>query len=130
MIAVDTNILVRLLIADDPAQLRRAQRLLQGEDTYWVPVTVLLELAWVLQKKDWERATLAQKMRELLAAPNMRPQHPEAVYRALDWYAKGTDFADALHVALSGTATELKTFDEGLVKKAAALAFSPPIALA
>ncbi|MGQ0750608.1 MAG: type II toxin-antitoxin system VapC family toxin [Betaproteobacteria bacterium] len=130
MIAVDTNILVRLLIADDSAQFKRAQQLVQGEDTYWVPVTVLLELVWVLQTKGWEREPLATRLRELMAAPNLRPQHPEAVYRAIDCYAKGADFADALHVTLSAPADEFKTFDAALAKKAAALALSPPVTLA
>jgi len=130
VIAVDTNILVRLLIADDLAQFKRARRLLEGDDTYWVPVTVLLELVWVLQTKGWERGPLAAKLRELMAAPNVRPQHPEAVYRAIDCYAKGIDFADALHVALSTPADEFKTFDASLAKKASALALSPSVTLA
>lgn len=130
MIALDTNILARFLTADDPVHGPRAKRLLEGDDLYWLPVTVLLELAWVLQSNGWERAVLADKLRELVSARNVRAQHPEAVYRALEWFAQGADFADALHVALSGQADEFKTFDEGLAKKAAALALSPPVTLA
>lgn len=83
MIALDTNILVRLLIADDPAQSIRAKCLLEGNDVYFVPVTVLLELAWVLKTQRWERATLAEKLGDLVHLRNLRVQHPVAVSRAL-----------------------------------------------
>lgn len=130
MIALDTNILARFLTADDPVQGPRAKRLLEGNDTYWLPITVLLELAWVLQSKGWGRAVLAGKLRELVSVRNMRMQHPEAVYRALDWFAKGMDLADALHVALSAQADEFRTFDERLARKAVALELAPPVTLA
>ena len=127
MIALDTNVLVRLLTADDAAQARRAKALLLENHDYWIPVTVLLDLGWVLQSQGWARARLAQALRDLLSTANIKPQHPEAVYRALQWYGKGADLADALHVALSAPANEFLSFDEPLQKKAAALALSPTV---
>jgi len=128
VIALDTNILVRLLTADDAAQARRAKDLLLQSRDYWIPVTVLLELGWVLQSQGWERARVAQTLRELLSTANIKPQHPDAVYRALQWHRDGVDLADALHVALSATASEFLSFDEALQKKAAALGLSPAVA--
>lgn len=48
MIAVDTNVLVRLLTADDPKQLAAARSLF-ASDPIWVAKTVLLETGWVLR---------------------------------------------------------------------------------
>jgi predicted nucleic-acid-binding protein len=43
------------------------------------------------------------------------------VAQALDWYAAGMDFADALHLASSQTADQFVTFDRKLAAKAAKL---------
>lgn len=51
MIAIDTNVLVRLLVADDPAQSSRARALLETQDV-WIGPTVLLEAAWVLDAAE------------------------------------------------------------------------------
>jgi predicted nucleic-acid-binding protein len=48
VIAVDTNVIVRLVANDDPAQSPRAARLFAREDVY-VPKTVVLETEWVLR---------------------------------------------------------------------------------
>jgi predicted nucleic-acid-binding protein len=48
MIAVDTNVLVRLLTEDDPDQAKRAARLF-GENEIFIPKTVMLETEWVLR---------------------------------------------------------------------------------
>ena len=59
MIALDTNILARYLLDDEPAQARTARRLLaDAKAEYWIPVTVVLELAWVLRKADAPRRAL------------------------------------------------------------------------
>ena len=129
MIALDTNILVRFLTADDPVQSARARALLLRDREYFVAVTVLLELGWVLQSMGWERAQLAPCLRALLALDNVRTQHPEAMALALGWFEQGLDLADALHLALSATATEFVTFDTRLQKKAAALRLSPAVAV-
>jgi predicted nucleic-acid-binding protein len=53
MASLDTNILVRYLFEDDPQQLAAAKRLLRAAiragETLFVPITVLLELEWVLR---------------------------------------------------------------------------------
>jgi len=48
MIAVDTNLLVRLLTSDDPDQARRAARIMESDDIF-IPKTVMLETEWVLR---------------------------------------------------------------------------------
>ncbi len=128
MIALDTNILARYLLDDEPAQARTARRLLADAKTeYWIPISVMLELAWVLRKSDSPRAIVIGKLRELLSLRNVRPQNADLVFQALRWAAEGMDLADALHLVLSGKAEWFATFDEALVKQARKLGVQPPV---
>lgn len=128
MIALDTNVLARYLLDDDPAQARAARRLLADVDAeYWVAVTVVLELAWVLRKSDAPRAVVMGRLRDLLSLRNVRAQNADLVFQALRWAAEGMDLADALHLVLSGKAERFVTFDENLVKQARKLGLQPPV---
>ena len=128
MIALDTNILSRYLLDDEPAQARAARRLLaDAKAEYWIPVTVVLELAWVLRKSDAPRAVIMDRLRDLLSLRNVRAQNADLVFQALRWAAQGMDLADALHLVLSGKADRFATFDETLVKQARKLGVQPPV---
>ena len=130
MIALDTNILARYLLGDEPAQARTARRLLaDAEAEYWVPVTVVLELAWVLRKAAAPRKVVMERLRDLLSLRNVRPQNGDLVFQALRWAAEGMDLADALHLVLSGKADRFATFDEELVKQARRLGVQPPVSV-
>jgi hypothetical protein len=48
-VALDTNVLVRLLVNDDPAQAEQAATLIDASAACFVPITVALELEWVLR---------------------------------------------------------------------------------
>lgn len=126
MIALDTNILARYLLDDEPAQARTARRLLaDARAEYWIPVTVVLELAWVLRKSDAPRAVVMSRLRDLLSLHNVRAQNADLVHQALRWSAEGMDLADALHIVLSGKAERLATFDEALIKQARKMGVRP-----
>ena len=128
MIALDTNILARYLLDDEPAQARAARRLLaDAKAEYWIPVTVVLELAWVLRKADAPRSVIMERLRDLLSLRNVRAQNADLVFHALRWAAQGMDLADALHLVLSGKAEWFATFDEALVKQARKLGVQPPV---
>ena len=128
MIALDTNILARYLLDDEPAQARAARRLLADAGAeYWIPVTVVLELAWVLRKSAAPRAVIIGRLRDLLSFRNVRAQNAELVGQALRWAGQGMDLADALHLVLSGKAERFATFDEVLVKQARKLGVQPPV---
>jgi len=128
LIALDTNILARYLLDDEPAQTRAARRLLaDAKAEYWIPVTVVLELAWVLRKSDAPRAVVRGRLRDLLSLRNVRAQNADLVFQALRWSAQGMDLADALHLVLSGKAERFATFDESLVKQARKLGVQPPV---
>jgi predicted nucleic-acid-binding protein len=128
LIALDTNILARYLLDDEPAQTRAARRLLaDAKAEYWIPVTVVLELAWVLRKGDAPRRVVMERLRDLLSLRNVRVQNGDLVFQALRWTAQGMDLADALHLVLSGKAERFATFDEALVKQARKLGVQPPV---
>ncbi|MGQ0651172.1 MAG: type II toxin-antitoxin system VapC family toxin [Betaproteobacteria bacterium] len=121
MIALDTNVVVRLLVDDDPGQTRRARRLVESRKALIVP-SVLLETEWVLRGAyRIERATIAASVRKLLGLPNVMSSHSQAIAQALDWFEKGLDFADALHVSLAEEAEQFATFDARLAKRATAI---------
>ena len=128
MIALDTNILARYLLDDEPAQARAAHRLLADTKAeYWIPVTVVLELAWVLRKSDAPRSVVMERLRDLLSLRNVRVQNADLVFQALSWAAQGMDLADALHLVLSGKAERFATFDAALVRQARKLGVQPPV---
>jgi predicted nucleic acid-binding protein len=79
---------------------------------------VVLELAWVLRSSGLGRPAIAAAVQRLLALPRMRFQSSDALAAAARWTEAGMDFADALHLALSGKAERFATFDEALVKQA------------
>lgn len=70
MIALDTNVVVRLLVDDDPIQTRRARKLLETRSALVLP-TVLLETEWVLRGAyGIGRPAIAGSIRKLLGVPN------------------------------------------------------------
>ena len=127
MIALDTNVLVRIVIDDDPAQSRKARAMLDRESGY-VPVTVLLESEWVLRGAyGLAPAKVLAIFERLLRVRGIDVEEPARVRRALAWYAQGMDLADALHVAGASTATSFATFDRKLARRAAKLRVAPPV---
>jgi predicted nucleic-acid-binding protein len=68
--ALDTNVLVRALVQDDAAQGRRAQACLSAQPVY-VPVTVILELEWVLRSRyGYSPKAIADAMEKLAILEN------------------------------------------------------------
>jgi len=117
MIAFDTSLLVRAAANDSPAQVAVVRQLL-ALNTVFIPRTVLLETEWVLRASYRKtRAQISQFFMELLETENTVIENHEAVASALDWYLLGADFADALHLAICGSAI-LHTFDQKFCKAA------------
>ena len=124
MPALDTNILVRYIVQDDSAQLAAAQRLIRKcvaeQMTLFVPVTVTLELEWVLRSSfEFTKAETVGAMSDLFSAAELSFESERALEVALDLYrSKTSDFADCVHIALAAQAGEppLWTFDKGAAK--------------
>lgn len=118
MIAVDTNVVIRLLTGDDPAQLERARRLFETEAVF-LPKTVVLETEWVLRSLyRLAPREIARALSALVALPQVRSEDAATIIEALEWLRQGLDFADALHLASSRMAERFATFDRALVRRA------------
>ena len=118
MVTFDTNLWVRYLTNDDPVQARRALALLEKSDVVFLPKTVLLELEWVLRAAyKIEAAVIHRSLLQILGLPMVTVESAGQVAAALDFYGRGFDFADALHLAASEGTEALYTFDERFIRK-------------
>ena len=124
MPALDTNVLLRYIVQDDAAQLAAAKRLITrvlGEgSTLFVPVTVVLELEWVLRSSfGFAKDDVLLTLSSLFSAAELSFESEQALEVALHLFREGSaDFADCLHVALAAQAGEqpLWTFDKGAAR--------------
>lgn len=127
MIAADTNILVRYLVEDDVAQTDRAEAVLR-DGAVFLPKTVLLETGWVLRTSyRFDRNAISAGLTGLLGLPGVKVEDASAIARALDWYRRGLDFADALHLASNREADAFATFDRELRRRAGRLSGMPAV---
>jgi predicted nucleic-acid-binding protein len=119
VIAVDTNIIVRLLTGDDPSQMALAREIFTAAEVF-IPETVLLETEWVLRYAyDLSPATIQKGLLRLFGLPNVVLRDARALSQALEGYRSGMDFADALHLATCSHCSEFFTFDKKFVRAAA-----------
>lgn len=102
MLALDTNILVRLVTNDDPAQAQRVQEALDGElaagHECMVGQIVLCELMWVLGRLyGYSLAQCQQTLAGLLAFAGLRFESMPVILAAFKaWQEQGGDWADHL----------------------------------
>jgi len=128
MIAVDTNIAVRFLTADDPSQARKSRTLFR-EHEVWLSRTVILELEWVLRGAyKLDRTTINKGLASLIHMDGVVVEDHAVVAEALNQHASGWDFADALHVLACPPETQVfYSFDKRLARnKIAALKMKTP----
>ena len=129
MTAIDTNVLVRVITRDDAHQFAAAVKVMKSHHL-WVSKTVLLETAWVLQHAyGLGREVVLDALRRVAGYQNLAVEDEVSVTRALGWFEKGMDFADALHLASSGDADEFVTFDRKLAAHAADMDGAVPLRL-
>jgi predicted nucleic-acid-binding protein len=95
-VAVDTNILVRAIVRDDPRQGEIAARTLRRAEILAVGTSCLCEFVWVLRRVyKFTPAATAAAIRELLQAANVEANRP-AVEAGLAMLDAGGDFADGV----------------------------------
>jgi predicted nucleic-acid-binding protein len=117
VIAIDTNVVVRIVAADDRVQLAKALRLI-SEHAVYVGPTVLLECEWVLKSAYMlDRPAIERSLRAFVGLANVHTYDDVGVTKALDLFAAGVDLADALHLGLTGTSEVFATFDSALRKR-------------
>lgn len=119
MIAIDTNILVRHLTEDDPAQLKRVHSLFKThpkEGDIFISLIVLIELNWVLEScYQWSRQKFCDAVGDILRCNQFTTERPSIVKIAISRYRKNQDFSDALigQLAIS-RGIRVYTFDKAL----------------
>lgn len=125
MIGLDTNVLVRYIMQDDPRQSAKASRLIEGltaEEPGFIPLVALVELVWVLSSAyGLDRQQVSSALDLLLRSKEMVLDRADQVLQAQRRFkAGGADFADCLIERIAhdaGCATTM-TFDVAAVKSA------------
>lgn len=118
-IAVDTNVLVRAVVGDDPRQASVAAKVLTDAELIAVALPCLCEFVWVLRRVyGFQSAAAATAIRALLAAANVEMNRP-AVEAGVSLLEAGGDFADGV-IAYEGSWLGGETF-VSFDKKAVAL---------
>jgi len=115
--AIDTNIIVRLLVRDNVEQYTASRRLFESGEIF-IPDTVILETEWVLRfAYEFKPEIICESLRKLFGLPNVRLSNALLVAQAIRWHEDGLDFADAFHLSLSQNQATLKTFDAQFIKR-------------
>ncbi len=125
MAGFDTNVIVRVLVGDDPTQTRKAEQAFSehaATDGVFVSLVVLAEVTWVLEAAySWDRATIHRQVSLLVRTKGVVVEELELVQTALDEYIAGkAGLADYLILgkARTGPGRSLVTFDRKLARTA------------
>jgi len=115
---LDTNVIVRLLVGDDPLQTPIAeQAFLSAIDNggVYLPDVVLAEVAWVLRGYALDRDIRFQLLERLVRTRGVVVDDIDAVITALEQFRLGGDLADQLILARATSAGALPvlSFDKG-----------------
>ena len=116
MIGLDSNVLVRYIVQDDPEQAIAASRLIEGRCTERSPghvnLVVLVELVWVLTRAyGYGRTDIARVVLQLLRTTELDIEDSDAVWAALRQFETGAaDFADYLIARRNGEAGCERTY--------------------
>ena len=126
MIGLDTNVLARYVMQDDPRQSTRATRLIEAlsaDEPGFVPVVALVELVWVLSGSySLDRSQVATVLDTLLRSKELVVDRADLVSQALSRFSAGpADFSDVLieRIAHAAGCTATVSFDAAAVKSAA-----------
>lgn len=102
MIGLDTNVLVRYITQDEPAQAALASDLIENrlsiDNPGFVSAVALVELAWVLESGyACDRATVSKVLDRILRARQLIVENAEVTWRAMRAFTAGrADFADCM----------------------------------
>jgi predicted nucleic-acid-binding protein len=125
MTGLDTNVLVRYLVQDDPEQSAAAGKLFEtftAEAPGFVSAIAMVELVWVLQScYEASRHDIQGVMEDLLRTREIAVERAELIWQSLRSFTKGNaDFADCM-IERCGHAAGCDhtiTFDQNAAKSA------------
>jgi predicted nucleic-acid-binding protein len=119
MIGLDTNVVVRYLVQDDPTQARHATRLIEActsDEPGFISIVALAEITWVLKVAyGASRDEIANVIENLLQTETLGVQLADVAWKALSVYRKGSaDFADCLieRIGAANDCDATYTFDQ------------------
>ena len=125
MIGLDTNVLVRYIMQDDPKQSPKASRLVESmtsQEPGFISIVSVIELVWVLSSSyELTRAQVASTLELLLRSEELVLDRADKVASALRVFQSGNaDFADCLIERISSSAgcSATMTFDVGASRNA------------
>jgi predicted nucleic-acid-binding protein len=134
MIALDTNVIARFYVddpADPQAALQRplARKLFEEAGALFVPLSVVLELEWVLRAfYEFPAPQFAKVVMHLAGLPHVTLESSPNVLSALKHHLAGLDFVDALHLRASASCEALASFDDRkFARRAKKLKLLPPV---
>jgi len=104
--ALDTNVLLRYLLRDDPAQARSAKSFIDREcspeDPGFINRIVLCETVWVLERGyAYSREVVFRVLDNLLLVQQLAIEDRDEALIALREYREGADFSDSLIAAIN-----------------------------
>jgi len=115
MIGLDTNVVLRYLLQDDPKQARQANQIvnrhLSEQNPGFISLVTVLEIVWVLRSLLKQTPSeIAGHIEHLLAADSLQVQNEQQVFEAAFALKRGTgEFEDALIGALNAWAKCVRT---------------------
>jgi len=120
-VAIDTNVLIRFMLADDEGQYQSTLKLFEDAISITIPTIVLCEAVWVLRRYKLDRNTIAEQIKALSQTEKIVIADDE-VKAGLDLMASGGDFADGVaayicrRLSPGGTAV-FASFDQTAVRR-------------
>jgi predicted nucleic-acid-binding protein len=118
MLAVDTNVLVRLLTGDEPKQAAAA-RALFAAGPIWIAKTVFLETGWVLRRLyGFEESAIRGAFTKLLGLKNVHAEDESSLAATLALTEHGVELADAMHLSSRPPGVRFVSFDKAFVRRA------------
>ncbi len=118
MFSVDTNVLARYVLADDEEQFETACYIIDTHKCF-VPITVTLELAWVLKANQISKDKIIDCLMELISLANLVFEYENSIKMAMQWAKQGMDIADAIHLSIADNQKFIPvlTFDKKFINK-------------
>ena len=127
MLTIDTSILLRYALNDNPKLSALAKRLIEG-NTCAVPLMALAEMGFVLGSVyEASPIDIVAYARKLMQQKNLRFEHESRVLQALEGVEAGIDWFDALLWAAAPTQHEFATLDKKFASKATKLGWQPQV---
>ena len=120
MIAIDTKVLIHLIVEDDDIQAHKALNLLKQHNEVFISVIVICETAWVLEScYDLNKIEIINVFENILRVDQFDIEHSESIWLALNEYKKiNADFSDCIigAIAKNNGHYPVATFDKKAAK--------------